>query len=37
VFVFPLQVDAARFGLLTLFADQRRVLTHDEIGSEGDV
>lgn len=31
VFVFPLQVGAARFGLLTLFADQRRVLTDDEL------
>ena len=31
MFVFPLQVGAARFGLLTLFADQRRDLTHDEL------
>lgn len=31
MFVFPLQVGAARFGLLTLFAEQRRVLTHHEL------
>ena len=31
MFVFPLQVGAARFGLLSLFADQRRVLNHDEL------
>jgi hypothetical protein len=31
IFVFPLQVGAARFGLLTLFAEKRRELTHDEL------
>ena len=31
IFVCPLQVGAARFGLLTLFAEKRRELTHDEL------
>jgi hypothetical protein len=31
LFVFPLQVGAARFGLLSLFAERRRVLTEDEL------
>jgi hypothetical protein len=31
MFVFPLQVGAARFGLLTLFADRSRVLTRDQL------
>lgn len=31
MFVFPLQIGAARFGLLTLFAEKPRDLTHDEL------
>jgi hypothetical protein len=31
MFVFPLQIGAARFGLLTLFAENSRDLSHDEL------